>query len=294
MKPFTPQRPDLHCHSTVSDGTRSPAWLARRAYEQGVDLWALTDHDEVAGIAEAAQEAHRLGIPFLAGAEISVTWQGKTIHIVALGVDETDTALVENLRRNRAGRVDRAQAMARKLAALGISGAWEGALRYVSNMELISRAHVARYLVDAGVCRTVSEVFSRYLGEGMPAFVPHRWASLQEVLAWIHDAGGLAVVAHPARYDFSPAQEQAFFDAFADLGGQAVEVVTSAHSAQDMLHYSQLARQRGLYASCGSDFHSPEESRCNLGELPALPAGLVPVWQALTARIRWPHAPASS
>ena len=294
MKPLPPQRPDLHCHSTVSDGTRSPAWLAQRAHEQGVDLWALTDHDEVAGVAEAAEAASRLGVPFLSGVEISITWQEKTIHIVALGVDEHHPGLIDNLRRNRMGRAERAQAMAHKLAALGIPGAWEGSLRYVSNMELISRAHVARYLVDTGVCRTVSEVFLHYLGEGKPAFVPHRWASLEEALEWIRAAGGMAVVAHPARYDFAPMQEQAFFDAFAALGGQAVEVVTSAHSAQEVQHYAQLARQRGLYASCGSDFHSPEESRCNLGELPALPAGLTPVWQPLATRIRWPQAPGSA
>ena len=283
-----PQRPDLHCHSTVSDGTRSPTWLAQRAQGQGVDLWALTDHDEVAGIAEAAQAADRLGIPFLSGVEISITWQEKTIHIVALGVDETQPALIDHLRRNRGGRAERAQAMAHKLAALGIPGAWEGALRYVSNMELISRAHVARYLVDTGVCRTMGEVFLHYLGEGKPAFVPHRWASLEEALEWTQAAGGMAVVAHPARYDLTPMQEQAFFDAFAALGGQAVEVVTSAHNATEIAHYAQLARQRELYVSCGSDFHSPEESRCNLGELPALPADLVPVWQALADRIRWP------
>ena len=294
MKPLPPQRPDLHCHSTVSDGTRSPAWLAQRAHEQGVDLWALTDHDEVAGVAEAAEAASRLGVPFLSGVEISITWQEKTIHIVALGVDENHPGLIDNLRRNRMGRAERAQAMAHRLAALGIPGAWEGALRYVSNMELISRAHVARYLVDTGVCRTVSEVFLHYLGEGKPAFVPHRWASLEEALEWIRAAGGMAVVAHPARYDFAPMQEQAFFDAFAALGGQAVEVVTSAHSAQEVQHYAQLARQRGLYASCGSDFHSPEESRCNLGELPALPAGLTPIWQPLADRIRWPGGLAAS
>ena len=175
-----------------------------------------------------------------------------------------------------------------------IPGAWEGALRYVSNMELISRAHVARYLVDTGVCRTMNEVFLYYLGEGKPAFVPHRWASLEEALEWTQAAGGMAVVAHPARYDLTPAQEQAFFDAFAALGGQAVEVVTSAHNATEIAHYAQLARQRELYVSCGSDFHSPEESRCNLGELPALPADLVPVWQALADRIRWPGEHASA
>lgn len=251
-------------------------------------MWALTDHDEVGGVAEAAAAAQRLGIPFLSGVEVSVTWQEKTIHIVGLGVDENDAAFVEHLHRNRAGRAERAQAMSRKLAALGIEGVWEGALRYVSNPELISRAHLARYLVESGACRSMGEVFQRYLGDGQPGFVPHQWASLAEGLQWIHAAGGLAVVAHPARYDFSPLQEQAFFDEFIALGGQAVEVVTSAHNATEIAHYAQLAQQRGLYASCGSDFHDPSESRIDLGALPPLPAGLVPVWQALQATIRLP------
>ncbi|MDO4769772.1 MAG: PHP domain-containing protein [Brachymonas sp.] len=288
----TPQRPDLHCHSVVSDGTCTPIELAERAHARGVDLWALTDHDEVGGVAEAAAAAQRLGIPFLSGVEVSVTWQEKTIHIVGLGVDENDAAFVEHLRRNRMGRAERAQAMSRKLAALGIEGVWEGALRYVSNPELISRAHLARYLVESRACRSMGEVFQRYLGDGQPGFVPHQWASLGDALQWIHAAGGLAVVAHPARYDFSPVQEQAFFDEFIALGGQAVEVVTSAHNATEIAHYARLAQQHELYASCGSDFHDPRESRIDLGALPPLPAGLVPVWEGLQTAIRLPQAEA--
>lgn len=287
---FSPSRPDLHCHSTVSDGTCSPAGLAVRAKEQGVDLWALTDHDEVAGIAEAAEHAQRLGVAFLPGAEVSVTWQEKTIHIVALGVDADNPALVESLRRNRMGRAERAQAMAHKLDKLGVPNVWQGVQRYVGNLELISRAHLARYLVNSGVCRSMNEVFEMYLGDGKAAFVPHRWASLEEALHRIHSAGGMAVVAHPARYNLPPEQENAFFDAFTALGGQAVEVATGAHSAQETARYADLAQKRNLYASCGSDFHSPQESRCNLGAIPALPSGLVPVWQALADRIKRPSS----
>ena len=239
----------------------------------------------------AAQAAARAeGLVLIPGVEVSITWAGETIHIVGLGVDENDAAFVEHLRRNRMGRADRAQAMSRKLAALGIEGVWEGAQRYVSNPELISRAHLARYLVESGACSSMGEVFQRYLGDGQPGFVPHQWASLGDALQWIHAAGGLAVVAHPARYDFSPAQEQAFFDEFIALGGQAVEVVTSAHNATEIAHYAQLAQQRELYASCGSDFHDPRESRIDLGALPPLPPGLVPVWKAdvLQTAIRHP------
>lgn len=281
-----PRRPDLHCHSNISDGTHAPAWLAQRAHSRGVDLWALTDHDEVSGVAEAAATARTLGLPFLPGVEISVTWEEKTIHIVGLGIDENHAGLLQGLQQTRAGRVQRGQAMAAQLEARGIQGVWEGALKYVGNPELVARPHLARYLVETGVCRSVGEVFLHYLKEGKPGFVPHQWASLPDALQWIHAAGGMAVVAHPARYAFSPNQERAFFDEFAALGGQAVEVVTAAHTSAEAAHFGALALQRNLYASCGSDFHDPNENRIDLGALSPLPEGLTPVWQPLAERIR--------
>ena len=281
-----PRRPDLHCHSNISDGTHAPAWLAQRAHSRGVDLWALTDHDEVSGVAEAAATARTLGLPFLPGVEISVTWEEKTIHIVGLGIDENHTGLLQGLQQTRAGRVQRGQAMAAQLEARGIQGVWEGALKYVGNPELVARPHLARYLVETGVCRSVGEVFLHYLKEGKPGFVPHQWASLPDALQWIHAAGGMAVVAHPARYAFSPNQERAFFDEFAALGGQAVEVVTAAHTSAEAAHFGALALQRNLYASCGSDFHDPNENRIDLGALSPLPEGLTPVWRPLAERIR--------
>ncbi len=281
-----PRRPDLHCHSNISDGTHAPAWLAQRAHSRGVDLWALTDHDEVSGVAEAAATARTLGLPFLPGVEISVTWEEKTIHIVGLGIDENHAGLLQGLQQTRAGRVQRGQAMAAQLEARGIQGVWEGALKYVGNPELVARPHLARYLVETGVCRSVGEVFLHYLKEGKPGFVPHQWASLPDALQWIHAAGGMAVVAHPARYAFSPNQERAFFDEFAALGGQAVEVVTAAHTSAEAAHFGALALQRNLYASCGSDFHDPNENRIDLGALSPLPEGLTPVWRPLAERIR--------
>ena len=281
-----PRRPDLHCHSNISDGTHAPAWLAQRAHSRGVDLWALTDHDEVSGVAEAAATARTLGLPFLPGVEISVTWEEKTIHIVGLGIDENHAGLLQGLQQTRAGRVQRGQAMAAQLEARGIQGVWEGALKYVGNPELVARPHLARYLVETGVCRSVGEVFLHYLKEGKPGFVPHQWASLPDALQWIHAAGGMAVVAHPARYAFSPNQERVFFDEFTALGGQAVEVVTAAHTTAEAAHFGALALQRNLYASCGSDFHDPNENRIDLGALSPLPEGLTPVWRPLAERIR--------
>ena len=280
---------DMHCHSVVSDGTQTPEWLAERAHANGVQLWALTDHDELDGIERAASAAAALGLPFLAGVEISVTWADKTVHIVGLGVDPAQPALIEGLRRTRGGREERAREMAQQLEAVGIPGAYEGALKYVGNPDLISRSHFARYLVEIGACTDIGDVFRRYLTEGKPGFVPHRWATLEQAVSWIVDAGGMAIIAHPARYGFTPQQEHTLFSTFRQLGGQGVEVVTCSHTPEEIQTYRQMALDFGLYASRGSDFHSPGESRLELGLLPPLPSGLTPVWQHLGHRIRMPE-----
>lgn len=277
---------DLHCHSVVSDGTLTPEALAARAAANGVELWALTDHDEIGGQHRAAAAAQAHGLKYLTGTEISITFAGQTVHIVGLGFDPDDAALAEGLRRTRGGRSQRAQEMSDGLAAVGIRGAYEGALKYVGNPELISRTHFARFLVEAGVCRDTSEVFRKYLTEGKPGFVPHRWATLRDAVGWIIDAGGIAVIAHPARYSFSANEEYALFSEFKAHGGQAVEVVTGSHSAAEALQYAETAREFGLAASRGSDFHSPDESRIDLGALPLLPGTLTPVWELLEDRIR--------
>lgn len=277
---------DLHCHSVVSDGTLTPEELAARAAANGVELWALTDHDEISGQHRAAAAAQAQGLKYLTGTEISITFAGQTVHIVGLGFDPDDAALAEGLRRTRGGRGERAQEMSEGLAAVGIRNAYEGALKYVGNPELISRTHFARFLVETGVCRDTSEVFRKYLTEGKPGFVPHRWATLREAVGWIVDAGGMAAIAHPARYSFSANEEYALFSEFKAHGGQAVEVVTGSHSAAEALQYAETAREFGLAASRGSDFHSPDESRIDLGALPLLPGALTPVWELLEDRIR--------
>ncbi|MFM9880177.1 MAG: 3',5'-nucleoside bisphosphate phosphatase [Burkholderiaceae bacterium] len=277
---------DLHCHSTVSDGTLAPEALAARAKANGVDLWALTDHDETGGLARACAAARAEGMAFLTGVEISVSFIGKTVHIVGLGFDADNPALLAGLAQTRGGREMRAHEMAAGLAKVGIAGAYEGALKYVGNPDLISRTHFARYLVESGVCKETNEVFRKYLTEGKPGFVAHHWASLQSAVAWITQAGGVAVIAHPARYGFSATQEYALFTEFKAHGGQAVEVMTGSHSAQECLHYAEVAQEFGLAASRGSDFHSPEESRTDFGTLPYLPGNLTPVWELLQARIQ--------
>lgn len=277
---------DLHCHSVVSDGTLTPEALAQRAKANGVELWALTDHDEVGGQQRAQAAAQALGMGYLTGTEISITFAGQTVHIVGLGFDAEDDNIQKGLYQTRGGRGLRAQEMSASLAAAGIKGAYEGALKYAGNPELISRTHFARFLVEAGVCSETNEVFRKYLTEGKPGFVPHRWASLKDAVHWIRDAGGVAVIAHPARYPFSATEEYALFSEFKAHGGQAVEVVTGSHTAAEYVKYADMALEFDLAASRGSDFHSPDESRTDLGTLPYLPGKLTPVWDLLTHRIQ--------
>jgi predicted metal-dependent phosphoesterase TrpH len=277
---------DLHCHSVVSDGTLSPEALAERARRNGVELWALTDHDEIGGQHRAAAAAAAQSMAYLTGTEISVTFAGQTVHIVGLGFDPDNEALRSGLARTRGGRAERAREMADGLAQVGIHGAFEGALPFVGNPDLISRTHFARFLVESGVCQDTNEVFRRFLTEGKPGFVPHRWASLSQAVQWITGAGGVAVIAHPARYKFTPNEEYALFTEFKAHGGRAVEVVTGSHSAQEYVKYADTAREFGLAASRGSDFHSPDESHTDLGTLPYLPGQLTPVWELLEDRIQ--------
>ncbi len=277
---------DLHCHSVVSDGTLTPEALAERAKLNGVELWALTDHDEVGGQHRAAAAAAAQGVRYLCGTEISVTFAGETVHIVGLGFDPDDTGLREGLASTRGGRGQRAQEMAAGLAAVGIGGAYEGALKFVGNPDLISRTHFARFLVDSGVCKETNEVFRKYLTEGKPGYVPHRWASLQNAVQWITGAKGIAVIAHPARYKFTANEEYALFTEFKAHGGRGVEVVTGSHTTQEYVKYAETALEFGLAASRGSDFHSPDESHTDLGTLPFLPGGLTPVWELLEDRIQ--------
>ena len=279
---------DLHCHSKVSDGTLEPEALAARAKANGVELWSLTDHDEVGGQQRALEAAQALGLPYLTGVEISVSFAGRVVHIIGLGFDHQDPALVAGLRATRGGREARAREMAAGLAQVGIPGAYEGALKYVGNPEVSSRTHFARYLVEAGYCQDVPEVFRRYLTEGKPGYVEHRWARLGDALRWIQEAGGLAVIAHPARYGFTPTEEYALITEFIGHGGRGMEVVTGSHSDAEAAKYTETCLEFDLLASRGSDFHSPEESRTDLGQLAGLSGRLRPVWMSLEDRIFWP------
>ncbi len=269
---------DLHCHSTASDGVLSPAALVARAHAQGVDVLSLTDHDEVRGQAEAARAAEALGLRYVTGVEISVTWRGHTLHVVGLRVDPQHPDLLAGLQANRAGRAERANRMGEALARIGIPGALAGAYAHAVNPDLIGRTHFARFLAEEGYVKDVKTVFRKYLVKGKPGYVPHEWASLSQAVGWIHAAGGQAVLAHPGRCSFGRDTMRALLAEFRDLGGEAIEVVTGSHTPEQVPVFAELADQFGLYASCGSDFHAPGEGGRELGRLMPLPSICRPLW----------------
>lgn len=269
---------DLHCHSHVSDGALAPAEVARRAARAGVEVWALTDHDQLAGLDEARVAAADEGMRFIDGVEISVTWRGSTVHVVGLRIDPHNETLRSGLERVRGGRRERAQRMAQDLARSGIDGALEGALRHAENPEMVGRTHFARHLVEVGAVADTKGAFRSFLVPGKPGYVPHQWAALADAVRWIRAAGGEAVLAHPGRYGFSSGAMESLLQEFRDAGGEALEVVTGSHSADHARHFAAIVRQYGFAASRGSDFHGPDEG-AEFGTLPPLESDLRPVWR---------------
>ena len=269
---------DLHAHSTASDGTLSPTQLMQRARAAGVDVMALTDHDTLEGLVEARAAAAGLGLGFVPGVEVSVTWQGLTVHIIGLGVDPANAVLGRGLAGLREYRDWRAEEIGRRLAREGIDGAFEGA-RVRSNGRLISRTHFARFLVDNGHARDVRAVFRKYLVRGKPGHVAGQWAELADAIGWIRAAGGQAVIAHPARYPMTRSKLRRLVAEFIEAGGEGIEVVSGSHSRDDYVTTAHLAREHGLLASAGSDYHGPEHPWIELGRLPELPAGCKAIWK---------------
>jgi len=269
---------DLHCHSTASDGLFKPDAVVARAAANGVEVLALTDHDGVSGLAEARAKAESEGVRLVDGVEISVTWEGSTVHIVGLQIDPQDPVLRSGLESVREGRARRAEKMGDALTAAGVPDSLAGAKTYAENPSLISRSHFARHLVKTGLALDVKSVFQRYLVKGKPGFVPHQWASLGDAVSWIRASGGIAVVAHPGRYQFPEPELHAFLGEFRDSGGAGIEVVTGSHSPEQYFEFARIAREFGFTASRGSDYHGKGESRADLGALPQLPDDLKPVW----------------
>jgi 3',5'-nucleoside bisphosphate phosphatase len=274
---------DLHCHSTLSDGLLSPEDLVAHAASRGVRVLALTDHDEVGGLARARAVAEQLGISFIDGVEISVTWKNRTLHIVGLRVDPQHPELLAAFAKVREGRDARARQIAAGLAKAGIVDAYEGA-RELSGNSVMTRSHFAQFMVKRGHAKNIKSVFKKYMVKGKPGYVNHEWMSLEEAMQLIRDSGGVAVLAHPGRYDLGFVNMHLLLNEFRNLGGAAIEVVTGSHQPPQYEQFAKLAHRFDLKASQGSDYHGPGMSYMDMGRLPALPAGCVPVWQD------WPEA----
>jgi len=269
--------PDLHTHSIASDGTLTPAELVARAAAAGVETLALTDHDTVAGIADAQAAAEPLGLKLIPGVEVSVTWGGRTVHLVGLDVDPGCATLLEGLAGLQDYRVWRAEEIGRRLDKAGYPGALEGARRYAAGT-LIGRTHFARFLAERGAAADVRDVFKRFLVSGKPGHVPGEWTTLEQAVGWIRAAGGVAVVAHPARYNFTRTKMLRLLGELKECGGRGIEVVSGSHSRDDYYTFARHASEQRLLASAGSDYHGPEQPWIELGRLPALPEGCTPIW----------------
>lgn len=269
---------DLHCHSTVSDGLLTPSDLVSHAANHGVDVLALTDHDDIAGLAEAAAVAGQLGISFVTGVEISVSWNRRTLHVVGLKIDPAYEPLLTGLAAIRASRHTRAQGMADSLSKTGIGGSLDGAYQYTRRDGIISRTHFARFLVEKGYAKDVRSVFKKYLVKGKPGYFEHQWASLEDAMSWIMGSGGTAVLAHPGRYDLGRTNMLNLMYEFRELGGTAIEVVTGSHTKDQYQEFAKLAHQFDFLASKGSDYHGPGHAYIEMGRLPELPAICKPVW----------------
>lgn len=274
--------PDLHTHSTASDGTLSPTGLVERAAAAGLRTMALTDHDTTEGVEEALTAGDRLGVRVVPGVEISVTWNGRTVHVVGLGVDPDNAVLQAGLAGLRRFRDWRAEEMGRRLEKKGIAGAFDGA-KALSGGTLIGRTHFARFLVERHIAASEREVFQRFLTRGKPGHVAGDWASLAAATSWIRAAGGQTVLAHPARYSLTRTRLLHLIGEFKEHGGVGIEVVSGSHSRNDALNFAQLARAQRLLASAGSDFHGPQLALAphpwiDLGRLPPLPDGCLSIW----------------
>jgi predicted metal-dependent phosphoesterase TrpH len=273
---------DLHCHSNVSDGVLPPAEVVARAAANGVDALALTDHDDVSGLAAAQVAASEAGLTLIPGVEISVSWGCQTVHIVGLRIDPLNPELAAGLHGIRLGRIERARRMSDDLARSGIAGAYEGAHAYAANKQMVGRTHFARWLVAQGHAPDMRSAFRRFLTRGNPGFVDHEWTSLENAVRWIRASGGMAVIAHPGRYAFNARELHLLLDAFRTLGGEGIEVITGSHHPSEYGKFADLARAFDLKASRGADFHAPGEG-VDIGRLPALPHYCKPVWQG------WPE-----
>jgi 3',5'-nucleoside bisphosphate phosphatase len=269
---------DLHCHSTVSDGTLSPTELVKRAQGQGVTALSLTDHDTTAGYEEAQAAAKAAEIRLISGIELSASWQEKTFHIVGLDIDPYYPPLLNATLHLQTVRLERAEKIADKLDKKRIPGALEAVIKAAGN-GMITRTHFADFLVSQNHVSSQQEAFDRYLAKGKLAYVATVWAELDLAINWITQAGGIAVLAHPLRYKLPTKWMNRLLAAFIKAGGQGIEVVTGRCNADEIKLAASYANIFGLTGSVGSDFHSPSNQWVELGRLAPLPTNIKPVWE---------------
>ncbi|GAB6067381.1 PHP domain-containing protein [Methylothermus subterraneus] len=270
---------DLHCHSNASDGALSPAELVRRAADLGVAHLALTDHDTLAGIPQALTSARQLGIDFIPGVEISVTWEGQCFHILGLNLDPNSGPLRAGLAQLQQIRFERAARIAAQLEKHGLPGSL-AEVQAMAGGGMITRTHFAHWLVARGYAASIAEGFERFLARGKPGYTFVRWAELEAALSWICAAGGVAVLAHPLRYGLTASKLRRFLSAFQSLGGKGIEVVCGQSTPAHIQTLADYARRYRLLGSVGSDFHDPNFAWIDLGRLASLPPGVTPVWEA--------------
>ncbi|WP_200550837.1 RNase AM [Kosakonia sp. LAM2021] len=269
---------DLHSHTTASDGLLSPEQLVHRAVEMRVGTLAITDHDTIDAIPAARTEIVRAGLDLqlISGVEISTVWENHEIHIVGLNIDIDHPAMRTFLQAQSERRVQRAKLIAERLEKAHIPGAWEGAQRLAQGAN-VTRGHFARFLVEQGKASNIADVFKKYLARGKTGYVPPQWCTIEQAIDVIHHSGGTAVMAHPGRYNLSAKWLKRLLAYFAQCGGEAMEVAQCQQAPNERTQLAAYARQFGLLASQGSDFHQP----CpwiELGRKLWLPAGVEGVW----------------
>ncbi|WP_394201083.1 PHP domain-containing protein [Shewanella waksmanii] len=275
---------DLHCHTSASDGQLSPSEIVERAIQKGVGVLAITDHDTTAGLAEAHQynQSHQQSLQLINGVEISTRWHNFDIHIVALNIAIDHEGLQDFLLKQRQLRQTRAEEIGARLDKAGISGAFEGATRLADGAAL-SRGHYARWLADNGYAVSPAAVFKKYLARGKTGYVPNNWSDMATAIEFIHQAGGVAVLAHPSGYKLSAKWLKRLVREFAESGGDAIEVVLGQQSIEDRNNLIALSKLNGLSASLGSDFHFPG-SWIELGKNLFRPKDVQWIWQDATWR----------
>jgi 3',5'-nucleoside bisphosphate phosphatase len=268
---------DLHCHSTASDGALSPQDLVRRAKQYGVTHLALTDHDTVAGVAEAQIAAEMEGINLITGIEFSTTWQSHCLHIVGLNLDPSHSLIAEGSHAIQTIRNERAEKISGKLEKKRILGAFESVKQAAGN-GMITRTHFAEFLLSQGYVTTLQGAFDHYLGEGKPGYVSTHWPGLEEVINWITASGGIAVLAHPMRYKLTGSWMRRLLMEFKEMGGLSIEVVSGRNNPEEINTLAHYAKQFDLAGSAGSDFHNPKNIWVELGRLNPMPDIVKPVW----------------